>query len=88
MDFKAYRERLGLSLGECAAQLGLKSKGHLSDMENGHKDFPIRLALQVERWSGGELRAVDLVSETDRDLLGASIDRAIAATSTCPAVPA
>ena len=78
MKLAEFRIRRGLSLEQCATQLGLKptSKGHLSRLENGQLPFPIKLALQIEAWSAGEVRAVELLKDDDARLLGGAIDRA------------
>lgn len=83
MTLTEYRDSRGLSLSECALALGLQSgsKGHLSRLENGLAPWPIKLALQVEAWSGGEVRAVDLVSPDDAALLSAAIARGRALTA-------
>jgi transcriptional regulator with XRE-family HTH domain len=71
MRFGEYRRQRGLTLEQCCPLigLGLKSKGHLSRLESGQIPWPLRLALRVEAWSGGEVRAADLVHEKDAALL-------------------
>lgn len=76
MDLRAFRESHGLSLAKLALMLGLKSKGHLSDVENGRASPSIRVALQIEAWSGGAVRAVDLLAREDAALLEAAHERA------------
>lgn len=65
----AYRKRKGLTLAQTAAVLGLGSKGHLSRLERGKENWPIRLALETHRWSEGAVPAESLVSEYDAKLL-------------------
>ena len=76
MGLNEYRSELGLTLEETAAALGLGSKGYLSQLENGRASWPIRLALEVEVWSHGRVRAVDLVGPVDAALLRAAMARA------------
>ena len=76
MDLKSFRESRGLSLEQLAIALGLNSKGYLSEIEGGRKLVPIRLALQIEAWSDGALRATWLLNEADAALLEAAIARA------------
>ena len=60
MDLKAYREGRGLSQEECANALGLRSKSYISEIETGAKPASLKLALKIERWSGGSIRAAEL----------------------------
>lgn len=71
MDIVSYRESLGLSQDEAAAEVGLGSgsKGYFSRIERGLERCPLRLALRFERWSGGKIPAESLVTEDDRELL-------------------
>lgn len=83
MTLAEYRKSRGITLAQCAAELGLSpgTKGHLSRLENGALDFPVRLALQVEEWSRGEVRAVDLLAPEDAALLRSAISRSRSATA-------
>jgi transcriptional regulator with XRE-family HTH domain len=72
---ESYRRSLGLTLEDVARELGRSSKGHISPLENGAR-ASIRLALQIERWSRGEVPAIDLVADEDRQLLRDALDRA------------
>lgn len=67
MDFAAYRAQRGLTLEQCAVELGLSptSKGWLSEIETGNSDrrASLRLALKIEQWSGGIVKAASLSSE-------------------------
>jgi transcriptional regulator with XRE-family HTH domain len=76
MDLAAYRLEKGLSQSQVAAALGIASRGHICELEAGSRPFSIKLALKVERWSGGQVRAVDLLSPEDAQLLQAAIDAA------------
>ena len=62
MDIATIRKELGLSQEAFAARLGLKSKGHVSVMEAG-KPPSLRVAIELERISGGRLRAADMNSD-------------------------
>ncbi|HEV2365184.1 MAG TPA: helix-turn-helix transcriptional regulator [Caulobacteraceae bacterium] len=75
MRLRAYRESLGLDLKAGAEAIGLKSKGTLSAIETGLWIPPIRLALRIEDWSGGAVRAVDLLAAEDAALLRGALAR-------------
>ena len=60
MDLAAHRESRGLSQGAAARELGLRSKSYISGIESGSLKAPLELALQIQKWSGGEVRAADL----------------------------
>jgi transcriptional regulator with XRE-family HTH domain len=60
MDLASYRKSRGLSQHECALELGLRSKGYISGIESKKLTAPLRLALTIERWSGGQVPAKDL----------------------------
>lgn len=68
MDLASFRKSLGLSQEECATALGLSatSKGWISEIE-AHEQNPetgrpasLKLAMKIERWSGGKVRAADI----------------------------
>lgn len=63
MDFASYRKSLGLSQEECAHALGVRSKGYISDVENGARVASLRLALKIEQWSGGRVPAASVCPE-------------------------
>ena len=65
MDFAQHRKDRGLSLERTAVALGLapSSKGWLSEIENGRRSASIRLALRIERWSGGAVTAASVCPE-------------------------
>lgn len=56
------RERLGLNQVDFGAQLGLSSKGHVSELERTGK-CSVRIALKLEELSDGALDAADLSSD-------------------------
>lgn len=78
MALEPYRRSRGLSQADVAEQLGLSSAGYVSRLERGSTPFPVRLALLVEAWSDGEVRAVDLLPPEDAQLLSQVISRASA----------
>ena len=59
MDIASLRKDLGLSQEEFAPRIGLKSKGHVCELEAG-KTPSIRVAIEIEKVSGGRIRAADL----------------------------
>lgn len=75
MDLSSYRAHRDISLEQAATELGLSSKGYLSVLENRHAPMSFRLALRIERWSGGEVRAVELLQGEDAELLRWVLDR-------------
>jgi transcriptional regulator with XRE-family HTH domain len=77
MSLESYRSRNGCSLEAVAAAIGLTSKGYLSRLERGSTPWPLELALRVEEWSAGEVRAVDLLEPAKAALLEGAIRRAV-----------
>lgn len=63
MDITALRKELGLSQEAFAARVGLKSKGHLSQIERGEQTPSVRVALEIERLSGGRIKAASLSAD-------------------------
>lgn len=65
MTLGEYRTERGLTLEQLAVELGLApgSRGWMSEIENGRKDASLRLALRIERWSGGRVTAASVCSE-------------------------
>lgn len=82
MDLESFRRQRRLSQRDVATALGLRSKGYVSDIERGRESCPIKLALQIDDWSNGEVSALSLVDPEDRALLRQFIARA--ATSPAP----
>lgn len=64
-----YRAERDLTLAEMAVELGLKpsNRGWLSEIENGKKDASVRVAIRIERWSGGRVTADSVCAELARD---------------------
>jgi transcriptional regulator with XRE-family HTH domain len=62
MDLATYRKSRGLTQEQCATELGLRpsSKGWISEIESGERDASLRLALTIEKWSGGKVKAATL----------------------------
>jgi DNA-binding XRE family transcriptional regulator len=54
------RKELGLTLDELAEQLGISSKGYLSQIERGVIDCSLSIALRIEEFSGGRIDAASL----------------------------
>ncbi|WP_332657331.1 helix-turn-helix transcriptional regulator [Brevundimonas sp.] len=78
-NLAAVRKELGLSQEELARRVGLKSKGHLSQIERGEQTPSVRTALEIERETGGRIRAADLNGDV------ALVDRFRAADDTAEA---
>lgn len=60
MTISEFRHNQGWSLDQLASNLGLTSKGHASDIERGAAKCSVRVALELERLSGGSLVASEL----------------------------
>lgn len=69
MSLESFRKQQGLSQLAVARALGYRSKGYLSDIEGGRQSCPIRLGLQIEEWSNGQVPALSLVDAEDAALL-------------------
>lgn len=65
MDLAQHRSARKLSLAQCAVELGLSptSASWLSEIENGRREASLRLALRIERWSGGSVTAASVCRE-------------------------
>lgn len=63
MDLESFRKSRGLTQTELAQRLGLRSKGYVSRIETGAAACPLKLALKIERLSGGEVTAASLCPE-------------------------
>lgn len=57
------RKELGLTLDELAEQLGISSKGYLSQIERGVIDCSVRVALRIEDFSGARIDAAGLSAD-------------------------
>lgn len=57
------RRELGLTLDELAEQLGISSKGYLSQIERGVIDCSVRVALRIEEFSSGRIDAACLSAD-------------------------
>jgi transcriptional regulator with XRE-family HTH domain len=68
---ESVRRERGLTQEQLARELGLRSKGYISRLENGEKPFSLEIALRAEIWSGGLLSADELVDGEERELLAA-----------------
>jgi transcriptional regulator with XRE-family HTH domain len=64
-----YRNQRGISQQQLADALGIRSKGHISNIESGFEPAGLRLALQIEAWSDGVVPADSLLSPADAALL-------------------
>jgi transcriptional regulator with XRE-family HTH domain len=60
MQILELRKNLGLSQEAFAARVGLRSKGHLSQIERGETTCSIDVALAIEEMSGGTIAADSL----------------------------
>ena len=69
MTLDSFREMEGWSLERLAEELGLKSKGYLSDLQSGRQPWPVELALRAQLVSKGRVRAIELVPEEKRELI-------------------
>lgn len=79
MDLETFRKSRGLTQADLAKALGLRSKSYISRLETGAgPGASLRLALKIERFSGGLVKAADLCKEAAD--LGASAGRNLAAT--------
>ncbi|HEY1753709.1 MAG TPA: helix-turn-helix transcriptional regulator [Caulobacteraceae bacterium] len=74
MKLESYRKQRGLTQQEAATELGLRSKGYFSRLESGKDEMPLRLALRIQAWSGGQVPAAEtcpkaaaLIGQISRD---------------------
>ncbi len=76
MDLESFRKSRGLTQSDLAKLLGLRSKGYVSRIETGATPCPLRLALKIEKLTGGQVTAGSLSPEAaellPRDGAGAS----------------
>lgn len=72
MNLESFRKQRGLTQAQLAEALGIRSKSYISRLETGVGPEPsLRLALAIEKFTGGQVRAADLSSEAAQ--LGARI---------------
>ena len=69
MNLSDFRKQRGMSQTELARVVGVTNKGWISQIETGAASAPLKMALRIELWSGGEVRALDLVSSGGAALL-------------------
>ncbi len=67
MDLATYRKQLGISQEACARALGIKSKAYICRIEREPKAASLKVAMRIEKWSGGKVRA-DTLSKEAADL--------------------
>lgn len=60
MSLAAVRRARGLTQDQLAKELGLAGAGSISPIENGVVDPSLELALRIQVWSAGKVRATDL----------------------------
>ena len=68
MELESFRKSRGLSQAELARELGLRSKGYISDIEGRRQRCSLRLALRIQQWSEGAVPAASLNTDA-ADLL-------------------
>lgn len=69
MDLKSLRTDRGLSLDEMARELGLRSKGYLSDLENKPGPIPRGVALRVYEKFGARVGPLESLTTDEIGLL-------------------
>ena len=63
MKLVRLRKTRNWSQDDLARLLGLSSRGHISDWENGRERVPAEHAIAIDRISGGECTVADLRSD-------------------------
>jgi DNA-binding XRE family transcriptional regulator len=63
MDLESFRKSRDLSQADLAKALGLRSKGYISSIERGTFPCPLKVALDIERYTGGLVTAASLCDE-------------------------
>jgi transcriptional regulator with XRE-family HTH domain len=66
MDIADLRAELGLSQQAFADEIGLASKGHVSQLERGEIRCSVAVALKIEALSGGRIQADFLNADVRR----------------------
>lgn len=69
MKLAEYRKSRGLSQSAFAREVGLASKSYISEIETGAQPASVRLALIIQKLSGGAVPAEELVRPEDKHLL-------------------
>jgi hypothetical protein len=80
-SLRAFRKSRGATLEGVCAELGRPKsfKSQLSRVESGAIDCPFKLAFELEAWSEGQLRAVDLLGPERARVVQGAVARAITA---------
>jgi DNA-binding XRE family transcriptional regulator len=60
MDSVSYRKSRRWTQKQLAANLGVRSKSYISELETGAQPWPLKLALRYERLSGGMVPAASI----------------------------
>lgn len=60
MEPAKWRKQFGLSQGQLAHRLGLKSRGRISSLESGAEPWPTDLAIAMDRLTRGVVQVADL----------------------------
>ena len=60
MNLRSYRKARGLSQKQVAEALEIGAESLISMIERGRRQPTLRLALRIQKWSGGEVRAAEL----------------------------
>lgn len=66
LTIAAFRRERGETLEQFAEMLGLSSRGHASEIEQGKKACSFEVALTLESLSGGRLDAAELNEQIRR----------------------
>lgn len=73
MDLETFRKSRGLTQAQLAEALGLRSKSYISRLETGAgPPASLRLALRIEQYSGGLVKAASLCPQEAHLLPGAA----------------
>jgi transcriptional regulator with XRE-family HTH domain len=60
MNLRSYRKSRGLSQKQVAEALGIEAESMISMIERERRKPTLRLALKIQRWSNGEVKAAEL----------------------------
>ncbi len=69
MDLASFRKSRRISQRACAAALGFRGKSYISMLERGDRPMTVELALRIEKWSAGQVRASDILPPEKAALL-------------------